>query len=169
MKKVNLLAVGLVALIGLGNVSSARADLAAVCGTVLDLTNNYNTLYKPSNVHGGRGPSWISGCQSNAKAYRPNVSKFSIYSALGVKIGTFKRYDPGHRPYGARFYTGLPGGSPSTSTSLRSRARAQGGGSSNIYLQVKTANGGTCFKINTPTTRQGAITPQPGNGRNGPC
>jgi hypothetical protein len=105
-------------------------------------------LYKESNFHGGRGPSLICGYAGGRNC--PPCSSLAIRNIKGTVIGKFGCYDPGHAPYGRRFYTGVPGGSYTNSGGLLAGARK--GGSNNILIQT---NGTTCVRINNPTQRQG--------------
>ena len=105
-------------------------------------------LYKPENVHGGRGPSYIMGYV--ARRSWPAGRSLNIFNFKGTRIGAFGLFDPGHLPYGRRYYTGVPGGSYSSARSLyRSAGRV---GSRGALVQV---NPNTCWKILNPLYRQG--------------
>ena len=105
-------------------------------------------LYKPENVHGGRGPSLICGYAGGKNC--PPCTSLAIRNLKGTIIGKFGCYDPGHQPYGRRFYTGVPGGSYTSANGLLAGARK--GGSTNILIQNSST---TCVKVNNPTQRQG--------------
>jgi hypothetical protein len=123
------------------------------CTVVSQLPNNL--LYKPSNFHGGRGPSWLFGCQ--VKNLWPAGSTLKIYGENGnVLRYKFKMWDPGHYTFGRRYYVGVG----SSSAELRRQALAAGG--SAIYIQGK---GNLCYKINNPLLRQGNLQAVPGRGR----
>ena len=137
----------------------AKADLAAVCPTIINLRNGMDIKYKSENVHGGRGPSFLLGCQAFPKSHWPRRKRFPVYNANGTQIGRFVTYAAGIHVYGWRAYTGLPGGSPRTADELL--RRTQGTGTTNIYINTR---GGTCFKVKNPTVNQGTIRPTPGLG-----
>lgn len=131
-------------------VSAHAADEVPGCSTVASLPGFWK--YKPTNVHGGRGPSLIIGCQ-NRRSW-PAGRSLTILNAKGKRIGAFGLYDAGHYPYGRRYYTGVPGGSYSSATALLSGAK--GGGSSNIFIKI---NAKVCVKVITPTGTEGFASP----------
>lgn len=124
------------------------------CTIVNTLPNNI--LYKPSNFHGGRGPSWLFGCQ--AKSLWPAGRTLKIYGENGSVLKyKFSMWDPGTHTFGRRYYVGVG----STANELRRQALVAGGNA--IYIQGK---GNICYKINSPLNRQGNLTAVPGRG---PC
>lgn len=124
------------------------------CTVVSTLPNNI--LYKPANVHGGRGPSFLLGCQ--VRNLWPAGATLRIRGENGSTLRySFRMWDVGHHPYGRRYYTGVG----TTSNQLRQQALAAGG--SAIYVQGK---GNICYKIDNPNNRQGNLTPISGFG---PC
>lgn len=125
------------------------------CTTAVSLPGNF--LYKPANFHGGRGPSFLLGCQQHRNW--PSKSTLNIFGEDGSVVGRFRLYDSGHHPYGRRYYTGLAGGFPGTSGVLAKNAKKHGG--KKIYILGK---GGTCFIINNPNSRQGSLNTVSGNG-----
>src|SRR5262245_34481128 len=54
-----------------GDDGTPSAKLAEVCPIILDLLPGMNIKYKAANIHGGRGPTWIMGCQANSSQYWP--------------------------------------------------------------------------------------------------
>ena len=133
------------------NVAAAHAeDVVPGCTTVVSLPGYWK--YKPTNVHGGRGPSFILGCQ--AKRTWPSGRVLTILNAKGKRIGAFGLYDPGHYPYGRRYYTGVPGGSYTSASGLLTGARK--GGSSNMFIKVSATK---CVKVKTPTGTEGYASP----------
>lgn len=136
------------------------SNLSAVCPVIIDIVPGMNIKYKSQNVHGGRGPSFIMGCQvQSAWPISTYLANFPIYSVMGNEIGRFVVFDPGHRPYGNRSYSGLPGGYPPDSNTLLNSALADG--STEIFVNVK---GNTCYKVNNPTIDQGTISAVGGTG-----
>lgn len=128
-------------------------DVAGPCKTNKVLPAH--ALYKAENVHGGRGPTLITS-YGNTQQW-PNCGTLKIYNANGKKIAAFGCYDPGHLPYGRRFYTGVPGGSYSDASEiLRGARRAR---STKIYIDVsdKQRQKGTCWVVKSPLLRQGGI------------
>ena len=141
---------------------STSENLALVCPNIIDLVPGMNIKYKSQNVHGGRGPSFILGCESNSKQYWPAtnyLANYPIFSVKGNEIGRFVVFDHGNRPYGNRSYTGLPGGYPGDSDTLINSALADG--STEIYINVKS---NICFKVNNPKVDQGTIAAVGGKG-----
>lgn len=99
-------------------------------------------LYKGENVHGGRGRSLILGC--NTYHNIRNLSwNLQILDRKGRQVGTFRLWDPGHRPYGRRYY-------------------AYGTANRNIPAYVKVGN--ACWTINNLGSRQGYVSAISGTG-----
>ena len=140
---------------GSGNDGEPSAKLADVCPVIIDLLPGMNIKYKSENLHGGRGPSWLMGCQSNSRQFWPPnnyLQPIPIYSIKGNEIGRFIVFEHRRRPYGTRAYSGLPGGYPPDSSTLTNSALADG--STNIFVNP---DGTACFKVETPLESQGTI------------
>ena len=113
--------------------ASQTASAVSGCSSISSPPSG--VLYKPSNVHGGRGPSLICSCGvKNSCPY----GSITIVSGNGSTRGSFRMFDAGHRPYGRRFYT---------------YGNAGQLGHSPVYLKV----GRGCWKINNPFSRQGNV------------
>jgi len=132
----------------------AAPSLAAPSQCTVVSTLPHNILYQPANVHGGRGPSFLLGCQ--VRNLWPAGATLRIYGENGSTLRyAFRMWDVGHHPYGRRYYTGVG----TSSAGLLQLAQAAGG--SAIYIQGK---GNTCYKINNPNNRQGNLVPISGFG-----
>ena len=151
MKKSSLLLAALSILV------SSTAFAAGTKATSGPCQSNYpipaHALYKSENVHGGRGPSLITS-YGNTRQW-PACSSVNIYNKNGAIIGRFGCYDPGHLPYGRRFYTGVPGGSYTNASGLYNGARKAG--TSNIFIDASNSKKKTCWIVNSPYSRQGGI------------
>lgn len=122
------------------------------CKTNINLPAH--ALYKSENVHGGRGPTLITS-YGNTRQW-PGCGSLRIYNMKAKLVGRFGCYDPGHAPYGRRFYTGVPGGSYSSATSLYNGARRAH--STKIVIDVSPhQNKKTCWIVSNPLRRQGGI------------
>lgn len=128
---------------------------AAGCKKITRLPSQH--LYKPTNEHGGRGPSLIAGWD-NSGAWPPCVS-LNIYNRRGKTIGRFGCYDPGSMPWGRRFYTGVAGGSYTSAAGLLQGARSAK--STEILIDVSLAqNKGLCWRVGNPMSREGSVRSQ---------
>lgn len=119
--------------------------------------NNINlpshVIYKSTNEHGGRGPSMITSYGNTGQW--PPCGSVNIYNKDGALIGRFGCYDSGHLPYGRRYYTGVPGGSYTNASGLYNGARRAG--TTNIFIDQSGTRRGTCWIVNSPYSRQGAL------------
>lgn len=104
-----------------------------------------SVLYKSSNVHGGRGPTFL--VQNVAE--RTGKQVIEIRNARCEWIGSFGLYAT-DQPYGARYYTGS-GGSGIDSNGLL--AAAQKVGSNNILVEGKDK----WIRVTNPLNRDGTI------------
>ena len=112
-----------------------------------------HALYKPTNEHGGRGPTLITSYGNTVQW--PPCGSLNIYNKNGANIGRFGCYDAGHLPWGRRFYTGAPGGSFTLASGLYKGAKRAD--STNIFIDALGARKSTCWIVNNPFTRQGGI------------
>lgn len=155
---------GVVGLCAFSLINSAYAAPAVPgCSSVQNVGGG--VLWKPSNTHGGRGGSFLMGCQIHGSKWPTNKNPLPILDSNGTQIGRLGLWDPGHRPYGRRYYMKVSGGSYTEVNTLASRA-FNNTGSRNVYV-----NGGSrgCFKLSDPRNREGSISPLlPVNG-NAPC
>ena len=102
-------------------------------------------LYKASNVHGGRGPTFL--VQNVAE--RTGKKVIEIRNARCEVIGSFGLYAT-DQPYGARYYTGS-GGSGINSDGLYAAATAVG--STNILVEGKDK----WIRVRNPQNRDGSV------------
>jgi hypothetical protein len=151
------LSIGLVIfLLSFGASTSIAAPSA--CLSVKTLTSG--VLWKPENVHGGRGGSFLLGCQVHSSQWPANTRPLTLLDQNGKTIGKLGLYDPGHHAYGRRYYMKVSGGSFTNVSVLKSRARKAG--SPNMYIQGGSRG---CWKVSDATRREGSLSPVAGNGR----
>jgi hypothetical protein len=103
-------------------------------------------LYKPSNLHGGRGPSFLV---QNA-SQRTNKKVLEIRNARCEVIATIGLYAT-DQPYGSRYYM-RSGGSGQDDTQLLALANLVGSNS----ILIEGING-TWVRIKNPTQREGSV------------
>ena len=103
-------------------------------------------LYKPSNLHGGRGPSFL--VQNSSQ--RTNKKVLEIRNARCEPIATIGLYRT-DQPYGSRYYM-RSGGTGQDDTELLRIANLVG---SNTIL-VEGING-TWIRVRNPTIREGSV------------
>lgn len=103
-------------------------------------------LYKPENLHGGRGPSFLV---QNA-AERTGKQTIEIRNAKCEIIGAFGLFAT-DQPYGARYYT-RSGGSGHSDQDLLNAAKLVG--SSNILVE---GVGGKWIRVKNPLNRDGSV------------
>jgi len=104
-----------------------------------------SVLYKSSNIHGGRGPTFL--VQNEAE--RTGKQVIEIRNARCEVIGSFGLYAT-DQPYGARYYT-RSGGSGIDSDGLYAAATAVG--STNILVEGKDK----WIRVTDPHNRDGSI------------
>lgn len=102
-------------------------------------------LYKPSNLHGGRGPSFL--VQNVAE--RTGKPRIEIRNARCEVIGTLGLFAT-DQPYGARYYS-KSGGSGLEDDQLLALARQVG--SSNILIEGVNK----WIRVKNPTQRDGSV------------
>ena len=102
-------------------------------------------LYKPSNVHGGRGPSFLV---QNVKE-RTNKQVIEVRDARCQPIGTFGLFRT-DQPYGSRYYS-RSGGSGFDDDQLLGLAKRVG--SSNILIEGV----GKWILVKNPKNREGSV------------
>lgn len=126
----------------------AVKDGGPSCKTI---TNASGFLYKSQNVHGGRGPSFL--CGYKVQRLWPPSHTLAVRNKSGSIIARLGLYDPGHPPYGRRYYSGVGGGSYTSAIGFLNGAKRAG--STNVFIDF---GNGTCFKVNNPTSdRQGSV------------
>ena len=127
----------------LAGVTHASAD---DCSNVVSITSLDGVLYKPDNLHGGRGPTLLV---QNA-GLRTGKRKIEIRDILCRKISSFGLYSTDW-PYGARYYE-KSGGGKHSATELRKLAKSAG--STNILVEGKK---GSWILIQDPLVREGEV------------
>ena len=103
-------------------------------------------LYKPANLHGGRGPSFL--VQNTSQ--RTNKKVLEIRNARCEVIATIGLYAT-DQPYGSRYYM-RSGGSGQEDTELLALANQVGSNS----ILIEGVNG-TWVRIKNPTQREGSV------------
>ena len=104
-------------------------------------------LYKPENVHGGRGPSLII----QNKSQQTGLQTVQLRNARCETVATLGLFDPGHPPYGARYYSRTGGTGADSNELLRLANEA---GSNNLLIQGVN---GTWMRIKNPQDRAGSV------------
>jgi len=122
----------------------AATTKAETCSKIVSIGSLRYVLYKPSNLHGGRGPTFLVQNPSE----RTGKRKLLIKDKNCKTISSFGLYAT-DQPYGARYYTGVPGGKYHNAQKLRSLAK---GG----YILVEGKND-KWVKVANPLNRQGTI------------
>lgn len=120
--------------------------LSPCAGKVVSINSLAWVLYKPENVHGGRGPSFL--VQNPAE--RTNKQSLEIRNARCEVIGTIGLFRTDH-PYGSRYYMRSGGTGQSDAELL---AIAQQAGSSNILIEGVN---GKWIRVKNPLLREGTI------------
>lgn len=103
-------------------------------------------LYKPANLHGGRGPSFLVQNVSQ----RTNKQVLEIRNARCEPIATIGLFRT-DQPYGSRYYM-KSGGSGQEDSQLLALANLVG---SNTIL-IEGVNG-TWIRVKNPTLREGSV------------
>jgi|GEM_PF-4621296 len=116
------------------------------CTSVTDIKSIPNILYKNSNVHGGRGRTFLDQGRRlrGVRTLRVAGMNGTIYSCFGLY-----KCDS---PFGCRYYQAMCRDSLSNSQ-FAARAQANGG---TFYALVGAGNG-PCFKILTNVSRYGNV------------
>lgn len=133
---------------GLEIYNSEKALASTVCeGKVVPINSiaGGGVLYKSSNLHGGRGPTFLV---QNA-GERTGKQVIEIRNARCEWIGSFGLYAT-DQPYGARYYT-RSGGSAIDSNGLL--AEASKVGSNNILVEGKDK----WIRVKNPQNRDGSV------------
>lgn len=128
------------------NQKPAKAN-TLTCKKIVDVGTLRNLLYKNSNLHGGRGRSFLD--QDHQLG---GVRTLKVAGTNGKIFSCFGLWACDH-PYGCRYYQAMCGDSLSNA-SFAAKARQNGG--SNFAL-VGNGNGKTCFKINAASARYGSV------------
>ena len=127
--------------------SYAQDFAQTVCaGKVVPIMSLSEVLYKPSNLHGGRGPSFLV----QNVGQRTNKQVLEIRNARCDVIATIGLYAT-DQPYGSRYYM-RSGGSGQDADGLL--ALASQVGSTNILIEGVN---GTWIRIKNPQNREGTI------------
>ena len=118
-----------------------------VCaGKVVPIMSLSEVLYKPSNLHGGRGPSFL--VQNVAE--RTNKQVLEIRNARCEVIATIGLFRT-DQPYGSRYYMRSGGSGQDGDELLRIASLV---GSTNILIEGVN---GKWIRIKNPTEREGTI------------
>jgi len=127
--------------------SSKLGDQKSICsGKVVSINSLSEVLYKPENLHGGRGPSFLVQNVSE----RTGKRVIEIRNARCEAIGSFGLFAT-DQPYGARYYS-RSGGSGFSAAELRELALKVG--STNILVEGVN---GKWIKVRDPLNREGTI------------
>lgn len=131
------------------NAQSLRSGFeGTVChGKVIPINSliGNGVLYKPSNLHGGRGPSFL--VQNVAE--RTNKQVIEVRDAACNLIGTLGLFAT-DQPYGSRYYS-KSGGSGFEDDQLYALARQVG--SSNILIEGVNK----WIRVKDPRAREGSV------------
>lgn len=137
----------LAALLLVPGLAQAQDFAQTVCaGKVVPIMSLSEVLYKPSNLHGGRGPSFLVQNVSQ----RTNKQVLEIRNARCEVIATIGLFRT-DEPYGSRYYM-RSGGSGQDADGLL--ALASQVGSTNILIEGVN---GTWIRIKNPENREGTI------------
>lgn len=140
------------ALFAVPAVFSAGAAVAqdfaqTVCaGKVVPIMSLTEVLYKPSNLHGGRGPSFLVqnvGERTNKQVLEIRNARCEVIATIGLF-----RTD---QPYGSRYYMRSGGTGQDADELLRLASLV---GSSNILIEGVN---GKWIRIRNPNEREGTI------------
>lgn len=115
------------------------------CSNVVSIDSLRYVLYKPSNLHGARGPTFLV---QNPRE-RTGKRVIEVRDVNCKRIGSFGLFATDF-PFGARYYQ-RSGGSRLTAEQLLARARL--GGSNAILVEGKNK----WIRVNNPLNRQGTI------------
>ena len=128
--------------------SEARADLAAVCPKIQNLSAP--ALYKYSASGHLASSDRARSCSliyKKGSSY-PRVGSIPMYDANGKLLSSFRAYAMGGPIYGARYYTRTPACSVIAATAKRRAGKAEG------YIKI---NRTTCLKVGNLYGRQGSV------------
>ena len=101
--------------------TASAATTAVTCANRVSVSAVLGIKYKPENLHGGRGPSWLV-----QNAYlRTGKKKIEIRDTKCKLIGTFGLYATDY-PYGARYYQKSGAGSKLSAQQLSTLAKKAG-------------------------------------------
>lgn len=121
------------------------SNTIGTCVNVVSIDRLSGVLYKPANLHGGRGPSFL--VQNVAE--RTNKQVIEVRDARCQPIATLGLFKT-DQPYGSRYYS-RSGGSGADSDTLLALARNVG--SSNILIEGVNK----WILIRNPENRQGSV------------
>ena len=128
--------------------ASASAESITACGRIVPITEAGQILYKPTNVHGGRGPTFLVQNYDEQTGRK----RREIRRATDCKrIGYFGLWSIGW-PYGERYYQRAPGGSRLSAKDLYTKA----GGRRKSAILVQGING-RWIRIANPLKREGEV------------
>ncbi|MBL7661825.1 VCBS repeat-containing protein [bacterium] len=116
------------------------------CKNLVSISKLHNVLYKPSNLHGGRGPTLII----NNKSEKTGLRTVEIRDVKCRKISAFGLYRD-DKPWGARHYQRTGKGGKHTANQLL--ALAKKAGSTKILIRGK----GKWIVVDNPLNRQGKV------------
>jgi hypothetical protein len=115
-------------------------------GHIVPVTSFGGVLYKPANLHGGRGPSFLVQDISE----RTNKPALEIRNARCEVIATIGLFATDH-PYGSRYYMRSGGSGQDSDELLRLALQV---GSPNILIEGVN---GKWIRVKNPTLRDGNI------------
>ncbi len=129
-----------------GSVVQPGEGSDGACGNTVSIDAVSYILYKPSNLHGGRGPTFLVQNPSE----RTGLRRLKIKDANCKVISYFGLYRTDN-PYGSRYYQKSGGSGHSAAQLLRLAKKA---GSTAIFVEGKNNR---WIKVNNPNVRQGAV------------
>jgi hypothetical protein len=113
------------------------------CPNIVSINSLRYILYKPSNLHGGRGMTFLV---QNPQE-RPGKSRIEMRSLACKNVGFFGLFKTDY-PYGARYYQQTGGSGNNTGVILRKL-----GGSKSILVEGR----GKWIRIDNINFRQGSV------------
>lgn len=130
------------------DLAPSTAKVGAVCETIvpIDLIPNGGVLYKPENIHGGRGPSFL--VQNVAE--RTNKQQIEVRNARCELIAYFGLFRT-DQPYGSRYYMRSGGSGYSKDEMLSILMQV---GSTNFLVE---GTNGKWIRVKNPLNREGSV------------
>lgn len=132
------------------------------CKKVIDIRTLPNVLYKDSNIHGGRGRTWIDSEGRLGRARLLTIAKIvkgkknkktgKRTRTKYVKVGCFGLFAC-DAPYGCRYYQAMCK-DPISNSELERRTNTRG---TNNMAVVGNGNGQTCYSFDASASRYGNI------------
>lgn len=118
----------------------------ADCSVVVSINSVSGVLYKPTNPHGARGPTFLVQ-NPRERTNKRSIQVRDVSCKIIARFGLYRT----DWPYGSRYYQRVSGGSYLDARSLLRLARKAG--SSAILVESRAK----WLKINNPLLRQGSV------------